>query len=161
MASVDEYGYITLDENTDTSTSANTSASANTNSGNSSSSSNNVFRTGTMASSGMFWFLTIAIAMGIQAFVQGIWGAEIVGEIFGYGYGSGIESWGTNLAVALGPWGFVIWARRKILCKRFSTKVKNGAGKQGGFWPESLLLYICPLFMVASHRHGTSRCLNC
>lgn len=41
MASVDEYGYITLDENTDTSTSANTSASANTNSGNNSSSSNN------------------------------------------------------------------------------------------------------------------------
>lgn len=35
MASVDEYGYITLDENTDTST------SANTNSGNNSSSSNN------------------------------------------------------------------------------------------------------------------------
>ena len=29
-------------------------------------------------------------------------------------------------------------ARRKILCKRFSTKVKNGAGKQGEFWPESL-----------------------
>ena len=29
-------------------------------------------------------------------------------------------------------------ARRKILCKRYSTKVKNGAGKQGGFWPESL-----------------------
>ena len=31
MASVDEYGYITLDKNTDTSTSANISASANTN----------------------------------------------------------------------------------------------------------------------------------
>ena len=29
-------------------------------------------------------------------------------------------------------------ARRKILCKRYSTKVKNGAGKQGGFWHESL-----------------------
>ena len=29
-------------------------------------------------------------------------------------------------------------ARRKILCKQYSTKVKNGAGKQGGFWPESL-----------------------
>ena len=29
-------------------------------------------------------------------------------------------------------------ARRKILCKRYSTKVKNGAGKQGGFWPEFL-----------------------
>ena len=29
-------------------------------------------------------------------------------------------------------------AGRKILCKRFSTKVKNGAGKQSGFWPESL-----------------------
>ena len=24
-----------------------------------------------------------------------------------------------------------------------------------------LLLYICPLIMAASHRHGTSRCLNC
>ena len=30
-------------------------------------------------------------------------------------------------------------AIRKILCKRFSTKVKNGAGKQGGVWPESLV----------------------
>ena len=29
-------------------------------------------------------------------------------------------------------------ARRKILCKQYSTKVKNGAGKQGGFWPEFL-----------------------
>lgn len=31
------------------------------------------------------------------------------------------------------------WARRKILCKRYSTKVKNGAGKQGEFWPKSLV----------------------
>lgn len=30
-------------------------------------------------------------------------------------------------------------ARRKILCKRYSTKVKNGAGKQGEFWPKSLV----------------------
>ena len=29
------------------------------------------------------------------------------------------------------------WARRKILYEIFD-KVKNGAGKQGGFWPESL-----------------------
>jgi hypothetical protein len=79
MASVDEYGYVTFDENTDIST------PANTNSGSSSTSSNNVYRTGIMASSGMFWFLTIAIAMKIQAFVHGIWGIEIVGEIFGYG----------------------------------------------------------------------------
>ena len=34
--------------------------------------------------------------------------------------------------------GMFFTARRKILCKRFSTKIKNGAGKQGGFWPESL-----------------------
>ena len=33
---------------------------------------------------------------------------------------------------------FFCKARRKILCKRYSTKVKNGAGKQGGFWHESL-----------------------
>ena len=32
-----------------------------------------------------------------------------------------------------------LMAGRKILCKRFSTKVKNGAGKQGGFWPEFLV----------------------
>ena len=77
MASVDEYGYVTFDKNTDIST------PANTNSCSSSTSSNNVYRTGIMASSGMFWFLTIA--MKIQAFVHGIWGTEIVGEIFGYG----------------------------------------------------------------------------
>ena len=34
--------------------------------------------------------------------------------------------------------GLLFEARRKILCKRYSTKVKNGAGKQGGFWHESL-----------------------
>lgn len=148
MASVDEYGYITLDENTDTSTSANTSASANTNSVNSSSSSNNVFRTGTMASSGMFWFLTIAIAMGIQAFVQGIWGAEIVGEIFGYGYGSGIESWGTNLAVALGPWGFVICAFIGTLI--YNTSLCNNGKLYGYGWHHYVLSVLMSLVCSAA-----------
>ena len=57
---------------------------------------------------GMFWFLTLFIALGIHALVQSIWGNEIITSIFGDGYGSGIESLGTNLAIWLGPWGFVI-----------------------------------------------------
>ena len=34
-----------------------------------------------------------------------------------------------------------IRAWQKILCRRFSTKVKNGAVKQGGFWLNSPSLH--------------------
>ena len=34
---------------------------------------------------------------------------------------------------------FPAW--QKILCRRFSTKVKNGAVKQGGFWLKSPSLH--------------------
>lgn len=142
MASVDEYGYVTLDEKTETST------SANTNSGGSRTSSNNVYRTGMMASSGMFWFLTIAIAMGIQAFVQGIWGVEIVGEIFGYGYGSGIESWGTNLAIALGPWGFVICAFIGTLI--YNTSLCKNGKLYGYRWHHYVLSVLMSLVCSAA-----------
>ena len=56
----------------------------------------------------MFWILNIAMTLGIQAAVHILSGNMVVGEIFGYEYGSGIESWGSNLAVWIGPWGFVI-----------------------------------------------------
>lgn len=101
MANVDKYGYITLDEDTETSSKKNSGT-------NNSSSANYRYRSGLMASPEMFWFLTIVIAVGIQALVQGIWGTTIVGKVFGYEYGSGIESWGTNLAILIGPWGFVV-----------------------------------------------------
>lgn len=61
-----------------------------------------------MASSGMFWLLTLALTLGTQAVVQILWGNTIVSELFGHSYGSGIESWGTNLAIWAGPWAFVI-----------------------------------------------------
>jgi len=63
---------------------------------------------GIMASSGMFWFLTLAITLGAQAIIHSVYGNEIISSLFGSGYGSGVESWGMNLAIWLGPWGFVI-----------------------------------------------------
>lgn len=80
---------------------------------------------GIMASKGMFWFLTLFIALGIQALVQSIWGNDIITSIFGDGYGSGIESWGTSLAIWLGPWGFVI-------CGLIGTLIYNCCWSTGG-----------------------------
>lgn len=74
---------------------------------------------------GTFWFLTLFIALGIQALVQSIWGNEIITSIFGDGYGSGIESLGTNLAIWLGPWGFVI-------CGLIGTLIYNCRWSTGG-----------------------------
>lgn len=71
-------------------------------------SSLNMRKKGIFALEIMFWAITIAIPLGIQALVHILSGNMIVGEIFGYEYGSGIESWGFNLAVWLGPWGFII-----------------------------------------------------
>lgn len=63
---------------------------------------------GIMASSGMFWFLTLAIPLAIQAIILSVYGEELITALFGSGHGSGIESWGVNIAAAIGPWGFVI-----------------------------------------------------
>lgn len=63
-----------------------------------------------METPGMFWFLTIVITLGVQAIVQYIWGNKIVDSLFGNSYGSGLEDIGINLAIWLGPWGFVICA---------------------------------------------------
>jgi Na+-driven multidrug efflux pump len=35
-----------------------------------------------MASSGMFWFITLAVALGIQAKMHSLWWPLIVGEVF-------------------------------------------------------------------------------
>ena len=99
--------------------------------------SNQMKSDGIMASSGMFWFLTLAITLGTQALIQGIWGNQIVGEIFGHGYGSGIESWGVNLAVALGPWGFVICGLIGTCCYN-SMWCKNG--RLYGYKPSHYIL---------------------
>ncbi len=58
----------------------------------------------------MFWIITYVISMGLQAGVHLLSGNMIVNEVFGSEYGSGIEYWGSNLAVWAGPWGFVICA---------------------------------------------------
>lgn len=100
-------------------------------------SSNSIRSDGIMASSGMFWFLTLAITLGAQALIQGIWGNQIVGEIFGYRYGSGIESWGVNLAVALGPWGFVICGLIGTCC--YNSMWCNN-GKLYGYKPSHYIL---------------------
>jgi hypothetical protein len=86
--------------------------------------------------------------MGIQAFVQGIWGTEIVGEIFGYGYGSGIEFWGSNLAIALGPWGFVICAFIGTLI--YNTSLCNKGKLYGYRWHHYVLSVLMSLVCSAS-----------
>lgn len=63
---------------------------------------------GIMASSGMFWFLTLVITLGAQAILHSVCGEELISSLFGSSYRDGIESWGANLAIWLGPWGFVI-----------------------------------------------------
>jgi len=57
--------------------------------------------TGIFASSGMFWFLTLAITLGTQAVVHTLYGEQIIKAIFGSGLGNGFD-------FLIGPWGFVI-----------------------------------------------------
>lgn len=90
MASVDKYGYVTLGDATETSSSS-------TNSNNYTSSITNMYRTGIMASKGMFWFLTIAMTLLLQVIIHHIWGAEI-------------SSWDSNMLFPLEFWGFTAWA---------------------------------------------------
>lgn len=78
-----------------------------------------------MESAGMFWFLTLAITLGAQAFIQYMWGDAIVGSIFGYEYGGDLENAGMNIAIWLGPWGFVI-------CGLIGTLLYNICGSKNG-----------------------------
>lgn len=80
---------------------------------------------GIMASSGMFWFLTIAITLGVQAILHSVYGEEIISSCFGSNYGDGIESWGMNLAIWIGPWGFVI-------CGLIGTLIYNLCWSENG-----------------------------
>lgn len=90
MDTVDQYGYVTLGDTKKT-------PSSNTNSSNSTPPSTNLYRTGIMASKGMFWFLTIAMALLLQVIIHSIWGAEI-------------SSWDNNMLFPLEIWGFLAWA---------------------------------------------------
>lgn len=63
---------------------------------------------GIMTKGAMFWFLTLITAVGVQALIQMCWGEDIVAGCFGKSYGSGIEHWGTNLGILIGPWGLTI-----------------------------------------------------
>lgn len=67
-----------------------------------------------MSKLGMFWFLTLAIAIGIQAFVWLIWGDQLINALFdsssssSEGFLRGIAAWIDKLAYNIGPWGFII-----------------------------------------------------
>ncbi len=120
-------------------------------------SSSPVMSDGVMASSGMFWFLTLAIPLVVQGIVFGTAGDELLNALWGNGYGSGIESWGVNLAIWLGPWGFVI-------CGLTGTLIYNclwsSSGKITGYkWHHYVLsiltsfgcaaLYILLIFLIS------------
>lgn len=68
----------------------------------------NVQNSGLFASKKVFWIFTIIVPIVIQVLIHVLSGNMVVGEIFGYEYGNGIESWGKNLAIWIGPWGFGI-----------------------------------------------------
>lgn len=87
MASVDKYGYVTLGDTKETPSNSNNYTPSNI----------NMYRTGIMASKGMFWFLTIAMALLVQVIIHHIWGAEI-------------STWDDNLLIPLEIWGFLTWA---------------------------------------------------
>lgn len=57
---------------------------------------------------GIFWIVTLFITVAVQGIFYITYSQEIISQIFGSKYGSGIESWGSNLAIWIGPWGFVI-----------------------------------------------------
>lgn len=73
-----------------------------------------------------FWIITYLISIGLQAGVHFLSGNMIVNEVFGAEYGSGIEYWGSNLAVWAGPWGFIICAAIGVYLynSQWSTKGK-------------------------------------
>ena len=48
----------------------------------------------------MCWIMTMVISLGIQAVAHFLTG-WIVREVFGGEYGSGIESWGSNLVYCI------------------------------------------------------------
>ncbi len=49
----------------------------------------------------MCWIMTMVISLGIQAVAHFLTGNMIVREVFGGEYGSGIESWGSNLVYCI------------------------------------------------------------
>ena len=57
----------------------------------------------------MFWFLTLAISLIFQAVIHSTFGDSLISGVFGSG-GNGIESLGIDLAIMIGPWGFVVFS---------------------------------------------------
>ena len=102
---------------------------------------------GVMASSTMFWYLTLAIVLAGQFIFHSFWGPQVIGDIFGYNYGRGIEHWGSNLAIWLGPWGFVI-------CGLIGWYVYNTmwgtSGKTYGYEGKHYVLSIITSFIFSS-----------
>ena len=49
----------------------------------------------------MCWIMTMVISLGIQDVAHFLTGNMIVREVFGGEYGSGIESWGSNLVYCI------------------------------------------------------------
>lgn len=64
---------------------------------------------GITESAGMFWFLTLAISLIFQAVIHSTFGDSLISGVFGSG-GNGIESLGIDLAIMIGPWGFVVFS---------------------------------------------------
>ncbi len=64
---------------------------------------------GITESAGMFWFLTLAISLIFQAVIHSAFGDSLISGVFGSG-GGGIESLGIDLAIMIGPWGFVVFS---------------------------------------------------
>ena len=102
-----------------------------------------------ISSSTAFWIGTMGLVLGAQGIIMGLYGNAIVGEIFGYSYGDGVDSWGTNLAVWLGPWGFVICAIVGMLI--YNTYWCNSGKLYGYKWYHYLLSLITSFAFSAGY----------
>lgn len=123
------------------------SISANTTTSPSSSSYNNSKTDKLMETEKMFWIMTMVISLGIQAVAHFLTGNMIVREVFGGEYGSGIESWGSNLAIWLGPWGFIICAAIGVYM--YNT-YWSGQGKMYGYkWYHYVLSVLSSILFSA------------
>lgn len=86
-----------------------------------------------MSQPGVFWLLTLSIAIGIQVFVMYRWGDQLVYECFGNSSSSsdflGIKAGAYDLAMSIGYWGFFICSMIGLLI--YNTKLSKGGRKNG------------------------------
>lgn len=99
------------------------------------------------ASETVFWIVTMILPAAAIFLIDYLTYGAITWSVFGYEYGSSIESWGSNLAIWMGPWGYV-------LCGLVGTYVYNTywsvKGKLYGYqWHHYALSFLTSMIAAA------------